>query len=367
MGRDILIFYHPLDTKSINALTIKYSLIKIINTINPGEKLSMKPVFAVTIGDPCGVGPEIVLKALSNYPELDDQCRLVIVGSKEILDRTADMLDLTRPITLIEDQDVSADLPPGLYCLDINPVAFTHEYGKITAEGGIHSYEYLARAIKLSMEKKVNGIVTAPINKKSLRAGNVPYLDHTEILTSLTKSERTMTLFVVGEMRVFFYSRHISFKDISNSLEIGKLVDTLSDCQRYLEKIGIKNGKLALAALNPHGGEEGLFGTEEMEILRPAVEKAAARGVNVEGPVPADSVFHMAGEGHFDGVLSLYHDQGHIATKTYDFHRTVSLTMGLPFLRTSVDHGTAFDIAGKNIASEISLVEAIKAAVRYYW
>jgi len=327
----------------------------------------MKPTFAVTIGDPCGVGPEIVLKALNNFPDLYDQCGLVIIGSKDILDKTAALIDLTREITVINDQDIPADMPPGLCCLDISPLAFAHEYGKINAAAGIHSYEYLARAITLSMEKKVNGIVTAPINKKSLRAGNVPYLDHTEILTRLTKSERTMTLFVVGEMRVFFYSRHIPFKDISSSLEIGKLVDTLSDCQRYLEKIGIKNARLALAALNPHGGEEGLFGTEEMEILGPAVKKAVARGVNVEGPVPADSVFHLTGEGHFDAVLSLYHDQGHIATKTYDFHRTVSLTMGLPFLRTSVDHGTAFDIAGKNIASEISLVEAIKAAVRYYW
>lgn len=135
----------------------------------------------------------------------------------------------------------------------------------------------------------------------------------------------------------------------------------------YLEKIGIKSPSLALAALNPHGGEQGMFGREEIEILEPAVKNAQAQNLNVVGPVPADSVFHLAKEGHYDGVLSLYHDQGHIATKTLDFHRTVALTMGLPFLRTSVDHGTAFDIAGKGVASEISLVEAIKAAARYYW
>jgi 4-hydroxythreonine-4-phosphate dehydrogenase len=217
------------------------------------------------------------------------------------------------------------------------------------------------------MKNKINGIVTAPINKKSLKAAKVPYLDHTEILTKLTESSHTMTLFVAHEMRVFFYSRHIAFKDISASLDINKLVETLHDCDGYMKKIGIDKPKLALAALNPHGGEEGLFGTEEMEILSPAVQQAQDQGLNVAGPVPGDSVFHLAGEGHFDAVLSLYHDQGHIATKTYDFHHTVSLTMGLPFLRTSVDHGTAFDIAGKNIASEISLVEAVKAVVRYHW
>jgi 4-hydroxythreonine-4-phosphate dehydrogenase len=168
-------------------------------------------------------------------------------------------------------------------------------------------------------------------------------------------------------MRVFFYSRHIPFAEISAALDIENLVNTLSDCQRYLNQIGIENPKQALAALNPHGGDYGLFGTEEIDILEPAVKRAVQNGVNVEGPIPADSVFHLASEGTYDSVLSLYHDQGHIAAKTYDFHRTVALTMGLPFLRTSVDHGTAFDIAGKGLASEISMVEAVKAAITYYW
>ena len=146
-----------------------------------------------------------------------------------------------------------------------------------------------------------------------------------------------------------------------------QIVTTLHDCNRYLRQIGLDKIRLAVAALNPHGGEHGLFGQEELEILQPAVHQAVSEGLNVVGPIPADSVFHLAKEGHFDAVLSLYHDQGHIAAKTYDFERTVSLTMGLPFLRTSVDHGTAFDIAGKGTASEISLVEAIKAIIQYYW
>ncbi len=327
----------------------------------------MKPVFAITIGDPCGVGPEIVLKSLANHQDLHRECQMIIFGSKSILEIAAREIDLKVNIQSIEEKDIPNNLPEGIVCLDLNPVPFKHEFGVVTAEGGQHSFSYLSKAIDFSMQKKLNGIVTAPINKKSLRAGAVPYLDHTEMLTKLTNSNRTMTLFVTHKMRVFFYSRHIPFKDISAALDIQKLVDTLADCAGYMNQIGVSNPKLALAALNPHAGEEGLFGTEEMDILEPAVQQARKRGLTVEGPIPGDSVFHLAGEGHFDAVLSLYHDQGHIATKTYDFYHTVALTMGLPFLRTSVDHGTAFDIAGKNIADETSLVEAIKAAVRYYW
>jgi 4-hydroxythreonine-4-phosphate dehydrogenase len=327
----------------------------------------MKPTFAITIGDPCGIGPEITLKALTNHPDLFTECNLVICGSFELLQKTASKINLNSDIEKINEESITEISGPGFHCLDIHPTLFDHEYGKITAGGGQHSFSYIEKAIELSSQKEVNGIVTAPINKESLKAGAVPYLDHTEILTKLTDSKRTMTLFVTGSLRVFFYSRHIPFANISAALDQSELVKNLHDCERYLGQIGLSKSKLALAALNPHGGESGLFGREEMEILKPAVEQALAEGLDVVGPVPADSVFHLAREGHYDAVLSLYHDQGHIAAKTYDFERTVALTMGLPFLRTSVDHGTAFDIAGKGIASEISLVEAIKAAIRYHW
>ena len=327
----------------------------------------MKPTFAITIGDPCGIGPEITLNALNKHTDLFEDCNLVICGSFEYLQKTATKINLDVEINKINEEDISKVSGPGFYCLDINPTTFDHEYGIISAGGGQHSFAYIERAIGLASQKKVNGIVTAPINKESLKAGSVPYLDHTEMLTKLTNSKRTMTLFVTENLRVFFYSRHIPFAEISAALDQEELVKTLHDCKRYLSQIGIEESKIALAALNPHGGESGLFGREEMEILSPAVNQATGEGLNVVGPVPADSVFHMAREGRYDAVLSLYHDQGHIAAKTYDFERTVALTMGLPFLRTSVDHGTALDIAGKGIASEISLVEAIMAAVRYHW
>jgi len=327
----------------------------------------MKPTFAITIGDPCGIGPEITLKALKNHPDLFTLCNMMMCGSLEFLRKTASMINLDIDIKKIDEEDITQLSQPGFYCLDINPIAFDHDYGKISAGGGQLSFAYIERAIELATQKKVNGIVTGPINKESLKAGSVPFLDHTEMLTKLTNSQRTMTLFVTGDLRVFFYSRHIPFAEISNALDQQELVNNLHDCDRYLSQIGLSNSKLALAALNPHGGESGLFGREEMEILEPAVKQAVAEGLNVVGPIPADSIFHLAKEGRYDAVLSLYHDQGHIAAKTFDFERTVALTMGLPFLRTSVDHGTALDIAGKGIASEISLVEAIKAAIRYYW
>lgn len=327
----------------------------------------MKPIFAVTMGDPCGIGPEIIIKAIANHPEIKDHCRLVVCGSAEILKKSARDIDISTEIHVVDEKSLATELADGINCLDINPVLFVHQYGKILAEAGKHSFAYIDKAIKLSMEKKVQGLVTAPINKESLKAGAVPYLDHTEILTKLTDSKRTMTLFVTGNLRVFFYSRHIPFAEISHALDKAELVKNLADCKRYMQQIGVSEPKLALAALNPHGGENGLFGREEMEILKPAVKEAIEAGLNVEGPVPADSVFHLAKEGHYDAVLSLYHDQGHIAAKTYDFERTVALTMGLPFLRTSVDHGTAFDIAGRGVASEISLIEAINAAIRYFW
>ncbi len=225
----------------------------------------------------------------------------------------------------------------------------------------------LKKIIEFTLNKTFQAIVTAPINKEALRMAKVPYLDHTEMLTSLTKSTNTMTLFVTGSLRVFFYSRHIPLKDVAAALDTKKLGDAITNSCRYLEQIGIKNPTLAVAALNPHGGEQGMFGEEEIQILTPAIEKAHSQGMRVSGPIPADSVFHLAKEGAYNAVLSLYHDQGHIATKTLDFHRTVSLTMGLPFLRTSVDHGTAFDIAGMGKASEISMVEAIRAVTLYAW
>ena len=327
----------------------------------------MKPIFAVTMGDPCGIGPEIVLKSLTGHPEIYERCLPVVVGQTLLV---RELAENTAPMARVSDFVPGKTIEPdaeNIYCLDTGLPPLKPRTGQITAEGGLHAFKDVETAIKHTLRGVFSAIVTAPINKEAMRLAKVPYLDHTEILTRLTASKDTMTLFVTGDLRVFFYSRHIPLREAAAALNSQALDSAIENAFQYTKKIGIKKPRLAVAALNPHGGEQGMFGDEEVTLLIPAVERARRKGLDISGPIPADSVFHLAKEGSYDAVLSLYHDQGHIATKTLDFYRTVSLTMGLPFLRTSVDHGTAFDIAGQDRASEISMVEAIRAAALYAW
>lgn len=214
------------------------------------------------------------------------------------------------------------------------------------------------------MNREVLAVATPPINKESLRAGNINFIGHTEIFGALTKTPDPLTLFQVHKLRVFFLTRHVSLLEMLGMIKKDRIKDYVKRCTDALRKLGVTEGTMAVAGLNPHSGELGLFGWEEVNVIAPACKELQDEGFNVVGPVPADSVFHQA-QGRYNSVLSLYHDQGHIATKTLDFERTISITAGMPILRTSVDHGTAFDIAGKNIVSEVSMVEAVKLAAEY--
>ena len=324
----------------------------------------IKPLIGITLGDPAGIGPEIVLKSWQ-HEEIHKMCRPLVFGGKIELEQAQNMIMNPPEIRMINNvSDVQFE-PEYLNYIDCGGVDHKIMLGEINGDCGKAAFNFIETAIDWCLQHKVTAMATAPINKESLKAAQVPYLDHTEILARLTHSDNPMTLFMVKNLRIFFYSRHISLKKVSEALEVDKLVESLRCCNTALSQLGIKKPRIAIAALNPHGGEHGLFGTEETEILEPAIASACAFGLNVYGPIPADSVFNLCLEGHYDGVLSLYHDQGHIAAKTYDFHRTVSLTMGLPFLRTSVDHGTAFGIAGKGIANETGMIEAIKSAAQY--
>lgn len=328
----------------------------------------MKKKIAVTIGDPAGVGPEIVLKALTQHKEIYETAIPLVFGHRAIMEKYRALLGYDVDIVEVDSViDITESNPGQIVCYESTRLDEIPEVAQITGLAGKLAFQYIKNAIIANQRGDVDAIATAPINKEAMKMGNVPYLDHTEILTKLTDSTDTMTLFVTKNMRVFFYSRHITFKEISDALDKDKLVQMSEKCIEYLKMIKVEDPKLAIAALNPHGGEHGMFGDEEINILIPAVEAAQAKGLRVDGPIAADSVFHLAKEGYFDAVLSLYHDQGHIAAKTYDFYNTISLTMGLPFMRTSVDHGTAMDMAGRNIANEISMVEAIKAAAKYAW
>lgn len=306
-----------------------------------------KPTIGITMGDPSGIGPEVVLKAL----EKEYKCKPIVFGDLDVLDEISSKLNL----------DVEFE------CVDLNNIEISKlELGKVHKEGGKASFEYIKEAVDYALKDKIDAIVTAPINKKALNKAGVPYTGHTEMLADLsgTNLEECLIMFEVENLRTFFLTRHVPLKRVSDLITKEKIVNALKRIDKFLSEI-TPNPLIAVAGLNPHAGEEGLFGDEEEEIIKPAVRRAKEKGINAKGPLPADSVYHQTLEGKYEAVLSLYHDQGHIATKTYDFKRTVSVQWGLPFLRTSVDHGTAFDIAGKGIADSTSLEEAIKVALKY--
>jgi 4-hydroxythreonine-4-phosphate dehydrogenase len=323
-----------------------------------------KPLIGITIGDPAGIGPEIVIKALSDRVSYEVS-RPVVYGDRCIIERSLTDLGASLDLNQVSSPGEGRFQVGTLDFVDTEILSEPVAYGEISGDGGRAGLAYLGRATDAALAEEVDGLATAPLNKESLQASNAPFIDHTAALKARAALREPMTLFLVKTLKIFFLTRHISFREIPDAITEELILEAAPLCDLYLRQLGVENPYLAVAALNPHGGEQGLFGTDEMDVIGPAVQKGKERGMNIAGPVPADSVFHQALEGKYDGVLSLYHDQGHIASKTLDFHGTVSLTMGLKFLRTSVDHGTAFDIAGKGIAGERGMIEAIKAAGKH--
>ena len=318
----------------------------------------------ITIGDPAGIGPEITIKAIAAMEESD--ASYIAFGDMTILERAMEYpgmprIDL-RPISRIEDAINGRRL---LNVFDMHNLDMKnfHE-GKESIQCGKASYEYIAESIKHALSGKIDAVCTAPINKVALHMANVPYIGHTEIFAALTNSVDPLTMFQVENMRIFFLTRHVALRQACDMVTYDRLMDYAIRCSRALHQLGIDKGTMAIAGLNPHSGDHGLFGNEEDAIVK-AVLDLRQMGFDVTGPVSADSVFHQALQGKYTSVLSLYHDQGHIAAKTYNFDKTISLTLGMPILRTSVDHGTAMDIAGKGIANETGMVEALKAAYIY--
>lgn len=325
----------------------------------------MKPIIAIPMGDAAGIGPEITVRALADKM-IQDIARCVVVGDKDVLEDAIRVSGVDLKIKCIEET-ANGDYTPGvLNLIDLDNIDMnTLKIGEIQAMTGQAAYEYIKKATELCLERKADVLTTTAINKESLKLAEVPYIGHTEIVGALTGTENPLTMFQVRNLRVFFLTRHVSLRKACDLVTKDSLLTFIHDCVKALEVLGVKNPKIAVAGLNPHSGEHGLFGTEEVDHVIPAVETAKARGIDIEGPIGADSVFYQALNGRYDAVLSLYHDQGHIATKMVDFERTISITNGMPILRTSVDHGTALDIAGKGIASPVSMIEAIRLAVEY--
>lgn len=320
---------------------------------------------AVPIGDPAGVGPEIVAKSVASK-DVTAAAKCVIVGNKEVMDNAIKITGENLTVNVIDDVE-QGDYREGILNLihidnmDMSQFAF----GKVSGMCGKAAYDYIEKSIELANNGKVDAVATTPINKESLRAGGINFIGHTEIFGALTHTEDPLTMFETNGLRVFFLTRHVSLREMLDMIKKDRIIDYVKRCTAALEKLGVTDGVMAIAGLNPHSGEHGLFGWEEVEEIVPAIEELKKQGYKVEGPIGADSVFHQAAQGKYSSVLSLYHDQGHIATKTLDFEKTIAITNGMPILRTSVDHGTAFDIAGKGVVSAVSMIEAILLAAKY--
>lgn len=323
------------------------------------------PIIAIPMGDPNGIGPEIIVKAFADA-SIYSYCRPLVIGDAYCLAKALDFCHLDLMLHTVSGIEDCVFRPGFLNLIDLaHPDLGDLVTGTIQAMSGQCAIDYIRIAVDLALNGRVDALATTPINKESLRAAEVPHIGHTEILADLTDTDNPLTLFETNGLRVFFLTRHVSLRQACDLVTRERVGDGIRRCCAALRRLGAAEGTLAVAGLNPHSGEHGLFGDEEMTAVAPAVADCQAEGLDVTGPVSADSVFHLAHIGRFVAVLSLYHDQGHIATKTLDFERTISLTLGLPFLRTSVDHGTALDIAGRGVASPVSMIEAIRLAAHY--
>ncbi len=324
-----------------------------------------RPIIGVPMGDPAGIGPEIVVKSL-NEAQVYEKARPLIVGDAGMLKKACEFCDLTLKINAVEHASQGLYQKGTIDVIDLKNIDLdSFKLGQISREAGAAAFAYIEKTVKMAMDGEIDAMATPPINKESFQEAGVPYIGHTEVLEGMTNTRDPLTMFEVHGMRVFFLSRHVSLRKACDMVTKDRIVDYIARCTEALKRLGVEGGTMAVAGLNPHSGEHGLFGDEEMTAVEPAVLEAKAKGYDVEGPIGADSVFHLALHGRYNSVLSLYHDQGHIATKTLDFDRTIAITNSLPFLRTSVDHGTALDIAGQGKASAISMIEAILLAAKY--
>ncbi|MFA5569968.1 MAG: 4-hydroxythreonine-4-phosphate dehydrogenase PdxA [Sphaerochaetaceae bacterium] len=327
-------------------------------------------VCAIPMGDAAGIGVEIILKSLV-APSLPIDASYIVIGDASVCKKVSEDLSLQWPFdaTVEGEKDLFFHLQKGSVklLLDQNTIDLSQfRYGEVSPQCGAAAYHALKQAASLCSKGVADVLVTPPLNKLSLAASSIQEIGNTELLATFTHSISPITMFETHNLKVFFLTRHLSLKEAIDAITVESLYEGIRECYTITQKSNFDQSlPFAIAALNPHSGEGGRFGDEESLYITPAVQRAQKEGMNVVGPISADSVFHLAHKNHYKAVLSLYHDQGHIATKTLDFDRTVSVTWNLPWIRTSVDHGTAFDIAGKNLASEISMLEAIKVAFRY--
>jgi 4-hydroxythreonine-4-phosphate dehydrogenase len=321
------------------------------------------PIIGITMGDPTGIGPEIIVKALS-MKEPFQACRPFVFGDREVLLKTIEMLGLNTTVEIFEKIPEEGYLPQRIFLSPSSQLrADSLRFGKPNRECGEAMVKYVEEAVKWVRTGKLDAITTCPINKQAINAAGYPFAGHTELLAHLVQASSVAMMFLGSRWKVVLVTTHLPLKEVSKWITSDRILSTIRMTDEGLKKyFGIVHPKIAVLGLNPHSGEERLLGEEEeMEII-PAITMARSQGVMVEGPFPADSFFNLSGPFTFDAVISMYHDQGLIPVKMSNFKEAVNLTLGLPFIRTSVGHGTAYDIAGKGLADPTNLINAILAA-----
>jgi 4-phospho-D-threonate 3-dehydrogenase / 4-phospho-D-erythronate 3-dehydrogenase len=334
-----------------------------------------KPIIGITMGDPASIGPEIAVKALLNE-KIHAICRPLLVGDAGVFNDIINRLKLPAKVNAITKVADAAFKPGTIDVFDLKNVDMSQlKFGEISAMAGGASFDAVKKVIELALAGDVDATVTGPINKKSINEAGHHFAGHTEIYAHYTGTKKYAMLLVEENMRVIHVSTHVSLREACDLVKKDRIIQVIELLHNGMLQLGATNTKIGVAGLNPHAGDSGLFGTEDDGEIKPAVEEARKMGYDVDGPVPADTLFSKAATGTYGGVVAMYHDQGHIPFKLTGFKwnaekkqmdsvKGVNITMGLPIIRTSVDHGTAFEIAGKGIASPDAMVLAIEAAVQ---
>lgn len=324
--------------------------------------MSTPPIVAITLGDPAGTGPEIILKALAQ-PEVRALGRMLVVGDAATLDRAQTYTGTTLRLNAVSSPEAARFKPDSLDVLDLKNVELANlTVGKVSPMAGHAAYEYVKTAAELALAKRVGAIVTSALNKAALNAAGHHFDGHTGLLAEICQAPGATMMLVADKLRVTHVSTHVSLRQAIDRVRPERILKVLQLTHDAVRRLGIEKPKLAVAGLNPHAGEGGLFGDEEEKYIAPAIAQARALGLDASGPWPGDTVFFRTLQGEFDGAVAMYHDQGHVAAKMLGIWRGVNVTLGLPIIRTSVEHGTDFTNAGTGRGDPRSLIEAIKLA-----
>lgn len=330
-----------------------------------------KPIIGITLGNPAGVGPEIIVKALEKGRF--NSCHIVVIGERMALEDALLQTNSNMRIRILKGpEEVGTSRGAAeLQLIDLNNIhRGDYSYGKVCADSGKASVDYILKAIELALAGKIDAIVTAPISKEAMQLAGYDYTGHTEILAKKTGTDDYAMMLVTDKLKVAHVSTHVSLREACDRVKADRVYRVIKLSHLAMKSQGFAAPKIGVAGLNPHAGENGMFGWEEIEEIIPAIERAVAEGMEVEGPIPPDTIFARAQGGQYDVVVAMYHDQGHIPIKTIGFNydkeqrkwksiKGINITLGLPIIRTSVDHGVAFDIAGQGKASESSMMEAV--------